>query len=99
MGVMQYKQNKTAPCIEFGNESLAACIFQGTEGIFFSGGCFAFHLDFYRMRDMQSVSCPCVQLQIWSTSKKGLSHSFQRAMGRDFFGESAHRHVLRAAST
>jgi len=35
MGVMQYKQNKTAPCIEFGNESLAACIFQGTEGIFF----------------------------------------------------------------
>lgn len=48
MGVMQNKKNKTAPCIEFGNESLAACIFSRHRVHFFSGGFFVFPLDFYK---------------------------------------------------
>lgn len=54
---------------------------------------------FLQVHDTQSVSWLCVQLQIWGIIKEGISYNFQRAMGQDFFGKSAHRHVLRTVST
>lgn len=95
---MQYKQNKTAPCIKFGNESLAACIFQGS-------GCIFFRWLLWVSFGFLHIAWPNLCLACLSNfrygaqARKGYPIIFREPWDRIFLGRVPTRHVLRTVST